>query len=371
MLTSLGDDVADDVRRRFLSALAKAAGDHGGTVVKSAGDGLMVAFRTSAADAVSCAVSMQRAAAGIEHDDSPLGLELRIGISSGEASHEDGDWFGTPVVEAARLESIARPGQILVSEVVRSLVGSRGGLVFRPIGKRELKGFAQPVAVVEVIWRDAATPIPVRLKKRPKQLRVLAAAILAVSVVAIGVISLVLLAGGGSDETAGAFGPVPTTEGYVPKLQPADCPDYATGADAVCQELIVPENREKPDGRQIRVGVTTYPARTDNPGVPTVTVGWFGDEYEESVVREYADNVVVDFRSGESGPSLTCPEVAAVQRQVLGARSTDRQTKQLIETAAAQCAQRLVAAGVDLDQYGLLDVANDVRDRDRQGVASD
>ena len=148
LLTSLGDDANDKVRRRVLNALNTAATDHGGEVVKSAGDGVMVAFRRSAADAVTCAVAMQRAAAAIEHDGTQLGLQLRIGVSSGEASHEDGDWFGTPVIEAARLESAARPGQILVSDVVRSIVGTRGGQVFHSAGKRErlsrLRSDSQP-----------------------------------------------------------------------------------------------------------------------------------------------------------------------------------------------------------------------------------
>src|SRR5207247_7970697 len=100
-----------------------------------------------------------------------LGLELRVGISSGEASHEDGDWFGTPVVEAARLESAARAGQILVSEVVRSIVGTRGGATFRPAGKRDLKGFPRPVPVIEVIWRDESTPRIVRRKPHRRRRR--------------------------------------------------------------------------------------------------------------------------------------------------------------------------------------------------------
>ena len=154
LLTSLGDDANDEVRRTLLSALEREAQKHGGTVVKSAGDGMMVSFRTSAADAVACAIAMQRAAGQVERDGARMGLELRVGISSGEASHEGGDWFGTPVVEAARLEGAARPGQILVSEVVRTLVGTRGGAQFRPAGTREFKGFDRPVPVVEVVWRD-------------------------------------------------------------------------------------------------------------------------------------------------------------------------------------------------------------------------
>ena len=80
---------------------------------------------------------------------------MRIGISAGDATFEDGDWFGTPVIEASRLCGAADGGQILVSDLVRALAGSRTDHEVRSLGARELKGFPEPVAVSEVVWSAA------------------------------------------------------------------------------------------------------------------------------------------------------------------------------------------------------------------------
>src|SRR4051794_41921738 len=91
----------------------------------------MVAF-TGAADALACAVAMQQAieAAGRGGEE---GLPLRVGVASGDVSlADDGDVTGTAVVEAARLCAAANGGQILVSELVRGLAGSRGGHALSP-----------------------------------------------------------------------------------------------------------------------------------------------------------------------------------------------------------------------------------------------
>ena len=76
---------------------------------------------------------------------------IRAGISIGDATPSDGDYFGIPVVEAARLCDRAGGGQILASEMVAHLAGSRGH-EFRPLGSLELKGLPEPLATVEVPW---------------------------------------------------------------------------------------------------------------------------------------------------------------------------------------------------------------------------
>jgi class 3 adenylate cyclase len=119
-----GDDAADEFRREFFAALRAAADASSGNVVKNTGDGLMVVFRDSAVDAVSCATKMHENVEALDVDPPAY---IRIGISAGEASTEHGDWFGTPVIEAARLCDAADTGQTLVNDVVRVLVGSRGG----------------------------------------------------------------------------------------------------------------------------------------------------------------------------------------------------------------------------------------------------
>jgi class 3 adenylate cyclase len=108
LLSRLSEERSNEVRRDHFSALRDAVGVHGGVEVKSLGDGLMVSF-SSAAEAVAAAAAMQRSIARLARRDPSVGLSLRAGISIGEATLEDGDWFGTPVVEAARLCAAADP----------------------------------------------------------------------------------------------------------------------------------------------------------------------------------------------------------------------------------------------------------------------
>ena len=75
---------------------------------------------------------------------------MRIGLSLGEASVEDGDYFGEPVVEASRLCAAAEGGQILVSDLVRQVGGARDGYRFRSLGGLELKGISEPVQAFEL-----------------------------------------------------------------------------------------------------------------------------------------------------------------------------------------------------------------------------
>lgn len=160
--THLGDEVFDEVRRRHFEVLERQVDAHGGEVVKSLGDGLMTTFG-SASDAVAAGVAMQRAVDAASRSGQHDAVVVRVGISAGDATSEDGDWFGAPVVEGARLCAAAAPGQILVSEVVRLLAGSRGGHEFRSVGTLELKGLPEPVGAAEVAWTPTAATVAVPL----------------------------------------------------------------------------------------------------------------------------------------------------------------------------------------------------------------
>ncbi|MGQ0466310.1 MAG: BTAD domain-containing putative transcriptional regulator [Sporichthyaceae bacterium] len=156
LLDRLGDDAADDLRRRHFSALRAALRAHGGSEVKSLGDGLMAAF-ASAVAALRCAVEIQQAAAVAGGGDEAVAI--RVGVHAGEATLEEDDFFGTPVVVAQRLCGRASGGQIVASSLVQGLVGSRAGCTFTPLGELTLKGFGEPVAACEVVWA-APEPAP-------------------------------------------------------------------------------------------------------------------------------------------------------------------------------------------------------------------
>jgi DNA-binding SARP family transcriptional activator/class 3 adenylate cyclase/tetratricopeptide (TPR) repeat protein len=160
-LQRLGDEEGERLRRAHFGLLREAAGMHGGEEVKNLGDGLMVAF-VSAVDALACAITMQQAV-DRARASGELAFAVRIGLNVGEPIRDEGDYFGTPVVIAKRLCDAGAPGQILASELVRALVGTRGGFAYRALGAVPLKGVADPVPACEVIWEpstEVRVPLP-------------------------------------------------------------------------------------------------------------------------------------------------------------------------------------------------------------------
>jgi adenylate cyclase len=120
---------------------------HRGRIVKTTGDGALVEF-ASAVDATRCAIEIQGAMA--ERNVSipaERRVELRIGINVGDIIIEDGDIFGDGVNIAARLESIAAPGGISLSENTWQQVQGKVAANFVDGGEHSLKNIARPVRV--------------------------------------------------------------------------------------------------------------------------------------------------------------------------------------------------------------------------------
>ncbi|MER8991594.1 adenylate/guanylate cyclase domain-containing protein [Mesorhizobium sp. M0678] len=151
---------------------------HRGRVVKSTGDGVLCEFR-SGVDAVRCAMELQ---AGMTERNSGLPaerrIELRIGIHIGDVVEEaDGDLMGDGVNIAARLEGIAKPGTICLSEDAYRQVRSRLDLAICDLGERVLKNIAEPMRVYalevgaparrEPPVLTGATPAPLALLDKP------------------------------------------------------------------------------------------------------------------------------------------------------------------------------------------------------------
>jgi class 3 adenylate cyclase len=161
LMDRLGDDAGDRVRRQHFAVLRQAASEHGGQEVKSLGDGLMVAFQ-SAVGGVECAIRMQQRIAAHDSEAGAEEMGLRIGLNAGEVISDKGDYFGRPVVVAKRLCDRAGPGQTLLSEVVRTLVGGRGEYRFVALGALQLKGFIDPITAFELHWPGHGSTAPSR-----------------------------------------------------------------------------------------------------------------------------------------------------------------------------------------------------------------
>jgi adenylate cyclase len=132
----------------------KIAG-HQGRIVKLTGDGMLAEF-PSVVSAVACAVEMQNGVrermADVPQDRR---FQFRIGINLGDVIVEGTDIYGDGVNVAARLESIAQPGCIAISQSVREQVGNRLDCVFEDLGEQELKNMERPVRVYSISPENA------------------------------------------------------------------------------------------------------------------------------------------------------------------------------------------------------------------------
>jgi len=149
--TRLAEEVGDDewtaVVSRYREYVRAAFATRGGQEVGTQGDGFLAQF-PNPADAVLCAVDIQRDIKGV--DAAGFGLRLRIGVHAGEAVADDGDLIGRVVNLAARVTGEAEPGGVPVTGPVADYVG--GELRLRDRGLRELRGVAQPRHVLAVVW---------------------------------------------------------------------------------------------------------------------------------------------------------------------------------------------------------------------------
>jgi len=169
--------------------------EYGGRIVKTMGDGLLLEF-PSVVDAVRCAVDVQRGMAernaGVPPDQR---IEFRIGINVGDIIIDGDDIFGDGVNVAARLQTLAEPGGICVSKVVRDQVLDKLSFAFEDLGAQEVKNIARPVEVYRVDLESEALPTPSRGRLRWQQRmrgprRWIAAGVLALGVTGIAVWTL-------------------------------------------------------------------------------------------------------------------------------------------------------------------------------------
>jgi class 3 adenylate cyclase len=152
LLRILGDEENQVLLQTHNTIIRQQVAKHGGLEVKTMGDGFMVVFY-SIRRAAACAVDIQRSLYAFNQQNPDRLLKVRIGINVGETIKEEEDYFGSAVVLAARIMAQASGGQILVSDLVRKLVGDTSSFQYVDCGWRELKGFAEEEHLYEVDWR--------------------------------------------------------------------------------------------------------------------------------------------------------------------------------------------------------------------------
>ncbi len=168
MAERLGPAAAEELRLELFALLRGALERNGGREVKSLGDGLMVVF-DGAAQSLACAVQMQQAVKA-HNRRAEEKLAVRVGVSLGDATVEGGDYYGKPVVEAARLCAHATGGQIVITDLLYRVAGSRDGHAFEPLGGLVLNGISEPVQAFELRWRLSpitGMALPERLRELP------------------------------------------------------------------------------------------------------------------------------------------------------------------------------------------------------------
>ncbi|MFQ5968596.1 MAG: adenylate/guanylate cyclase domain-containing protein, partial [Acidimicrobiia bacterium] len=130
--------------------------EHGGRIVKTTGDGLLVEF-PSVVEAVRCAVEVQQGMAGrnagLPDDERVV---FRVGVNLGDVIAEEDDLYGDGVNVAARLEGLAPPGGICISRAARDQVRDRLEYEFHDLGEVEVKNIPRPVRVFQVALGDMA-----------------------------------------------------------------------------------------------------------------------------------------------------------------------------------------------------------------------
>jgi serine/threonine-protein kinase len=189
-----GDEAAAELASAFAELVGEAVASHDGRVIELRGDEALVVF-DSARQALQAALAVQAAVAARE-----LARGVGIGIDAGEAVPVGKGYRGGALNMAARLCSLAGPGEVLASEAVVHLARAVPGVRYLQGRVERLKGISQPVRVVEVVPQESAVALlrsvtrRLRGRRWPVAVAACAAALAGVAIV------LALLRGGGEPE---------------------------------------------------------------------------------------------------------------------------------------------------------------------------
>ena len=155
-LTELNEEGSTATLRMYRAVVEESIAAHKGHIFSSAGDGVVAEF-PSIIEAIRCAVEIQNEIA--ERNSSvpeKQQMQFRIGVNLGDVIAEDNNLYGTGVNVAVRLEQLAEPGGIFLSQTVYDQVRKIVEIPFEDVGERRLKNIADPVHV----YRILPSPLP-------------------------------------------------------------------------------------------------------------------------------------------------------------------------------------------------------------------
>ncbi len=149
--------------RKIIDSLIE---QHRGRFVNSAGDSVLAEF-ASVVNAVQCAIEIQSSLkAENENIPSEQRMEFRIGVNLGDVMVEGEQIYGDGVNVAARLESLAEPGGICISDTVHAQIRNKLPLNYLDLGEQRVKNIAEPVRVLRVIMQLGAAADTVTLRHK-------------------------------------------------------------------------------------------------------------------------------------------------------------------------------------------------------------
>jgi adenylate cyclase len=177
--------------RTYLGMIGDIVESYGGRVVNYAGDAVLAEFGT-VAEAVTSAVVIQREVAGRNQGlPDHRQVRLRIGINLGDVIVDGADIFGDGVNVAARVQTLAEPGGICITDSVRLALGSKLALQFEDLGPQSVKNIAEPVHAWQVrVPPEVVIPAPMTKAQppgHPRRLWLAALLALPILIIAVGV----------------------------------------------------------------------------------------------------------------------------------------------------------------------------------------
>ena len=189
-LTGEDEDATHRRLTEYLDQIAVTIDRHGGRVMHYAGDAVLAMFE-AVVDALSCAAQLQLDLKA-RNEDLPVErkVEFRIGVNLGDVIEDRGDIYGDGVNVAARLESLAEPGGICISESVHTAVGTKLPFDYEFLGEQQVKNIAKPVKAYHARLKPGAVlPEPSARPKPRRPMHPVMAATAVVLVIGAGVIT--------------------------------------------------------------------------------------------------------------------------------------------------------------------------------------